>query len=115
MMSLSKEQEILMYLADMLIETYVAESLQLRVEKLTAQRGADAVSDQIDIMRVYLQDASDKIFKAGKEALNAFAEGDEKRMMLMGLKRFTKTQDVNTTAARRRIAESIIGQQKYCY
>ncbi|GAA4450048.1 acyl-CoA dehydrogenase family protein [Rurimicrobium arvi] len=115
MMSLSKEQEILMYLADMLIETYVAESLQLRVEKLAAQRGADAVSDQIDIMRVYLQDASDKIFKAGKEALNAFAEGDEKRMMLMGLKRFTKTQDVNTTAARRRIAESIIGQQKYCY
>ncbi|WP_428329785.1 acyl-CoA dehydrogenase family protein [Mucilaginibacter sp.] len=115
MANLAKEQEVLMYLADMLIETYVSESLQLRVEKLAGQRGDEAVKDQIDIMQVYIRDAADKIFKAGKEALNSFAEGDERRMMMTGLKRYTKTEDFNTTAARRRIAAKLIEQNKYCF
>ncbi|MFD0766923.1 acyl-CoA dehydrogenase family protein [Mucilaginibacter lutimaris] len=115
MMNIAKEQEVLMYLADMLIETYVSESTLLRVEKLASQRGEDAVKDQIDIMQVYIRDAADKIFKAGKEALNSFAEGDERRMMMTGLKRFTKTEDINTTAARRRIAAKLIAENKYCF
>ena len=115
MTNLAKEQEVLMNLADMVIETYASESVQLRVEKLAGQRGEDAVKDQIDIMQVYIRDAADKIFKAGKEALNAFAEGDERRMMMTGLKRFTKTEDINTTAARRRIAAKLIEQNKYCF
>lgn len=115
MTNLAKEQEVLMNLADMVIETYASESVQLRVEKLAGQRGEDAVKDQIDIMQVYIRDAADKIFKAGKEALNAFAEGDDRRMMMTGLKRFTKTEDINTTAARRRVAAKLIEQNKYCF
>jgi hypothetical protein len=115
MMNLGKEQEVLMFLADMLIETYASESTLLRVEKLAGQRGEEAVRDQIDIMQVYIRDAADKIFKAGKEALNAFAEGDERRMMMVGLKRWTKVEDINTTAARRRIAGKLIEQNRYCF
>jgi alkylation response protein AidB-like acyl-CoA dehydrogenase len=115
MASLGKEQEVLMYLADMVIETYVSESLQLRVEKLAGQRGEEAVQDQIDMMQVYIRDAADKIFKSGKEALNAFSDGDERRMIMVGLKRFTKTEDMNTTTARRRVAAKLIEENKYCF
>src|SRR5271169_166415 len=99
----------------MLIETYVSESTLLRVEKLTGQRGHDNVKEQKDMMQVYIRDAADLIFKAGKEALNSFAEGDERKMMLVGLKRFTKTEELNTTAARRRIAAKLIEENKYCF
>ena len=115
MTQLGKEQEVLMNLADMLIELYVSESLQLRVEKLVSMRGEDGCKDQLDIMRVYINDAAEKIAKAGKEALNYFAEGDEKRMMLMGLKRYTKTEDINSTQARRNIAAKLIAENKYCF
>ncbi len=115
MTQLGKEQEVLMYLADMLIELYVSESLQLRVEKLVSMKGEDAVKEQLDIMRVYINDAAGNIAKAGREAINSFADGDERRMMLMGLKRFTKTEDINTTQARRNIAAKLIEENKYCY
>ncbi len=115
MAQLGKEQEVLMNLADMLIELYVSESLQLRVEKLVSKRGEDGCKEQLDIMRVYINDAAEKIAKAGKEALNYFAEGDEKRMMLMGLKRYTKTEDINSTQARRNIAAKLIAENKYCF
>ncbi|GGH22690.1 acyl-CoA dehydrogenase family protein [Mucilaginibacter phyllosphaerae] len=115
MTSLAKEQEVLMYLADMVIETYVSESVQLRVEKLAGQRGEAAIQDQIDMMQVYIRDSADKIFKAGKEALNSFAEGDERRMIMTGLKRYTKTEDLNATAARRRVAAKLIDNNKYCF
>lgn len=115
MASLAKEQEVLMYLADMLIETYVSESVLLRVEKLAGQRGVEATQLQADLMRVYIQDAADKIQKAGKEALNSFADGDELRMMLMGLRRFTKTSEFNSTEARRRVAAELLKENQYCF
>jgi alkylation response protein AidB-like acyl-CoA dehydrogenase len=115
MQQLGKEQEVLMNIADMIIETYVAESLQLRVEKLVALKGEDACKEQLDIMRVYLNDASDKIHKSGKEAINTYAEGDEQKAMLMGLKRFTKVDPINTTAARRNISAKLIAENKYCF
>ena len=65
--------------------------------------------------RVYINDAAEIIAKAGKEALNYFAEGDERRMMLMGLKRYTKTEDINLTQARRNIAAKLISENKYCF
>ena len=104
-----------MNVADMLIELYVSESLQLRVEKLVGLRGEEACKEQLDIMHVYINDAAEKIAKSGKEALNSFAEGDEKRMMLMGLKRFTKTDDINTLGLRRNIAAKLIAENKYCF
>jgi alkylation response protein AidB-like acyl-CoA dehydrogenase len=92
MMQLDKEQEILMNIADMAIEVFHAESALLRVMKLASLRGDAAVATQNDIMRTYLYDAADRINKAGKDALNSFADGDELRMMHIGLKRFTKVE-----------------------
>jgi alkylation response protein AidB-like acyl-CoA dehydrogenase len=113
MMKLETEQEILMHIADMAIETYHAESALLRVMKLVDQRGADFCHFELDIARVYLYDAADHINKFGKDAINAFAVGDEQRMMLLGLKRFTKFDSFNSKDAKRRIANKLIADDKY--
>lgn len=113
MMGLSSEQEILMNIADMAIQVFHAESALLRVTKLVDRSGETAASVQTDMMRCYLNDAVDKVNKAGKEAINAFAEGDEQRMLLLGLKRFTKTAPFNSKEARRRIAGQLIAANKY--
>jgi len=111
MMKLESEQEVLMCIADMAIETYVSESLLLRVMKLSEQGGDTDIYR--DILGCYLYDAADRIHKSGKDAINAFAEGDEQRMILMGLKRFTKAQPFNSKDARRRIADRVIAAGRY--
>lgn len=113
MMQLDKEQEILMNIADMAIEAFHAESGLLRLMKLVAEKGETASSIQSDIVRTYLYDAADRINKAGKDALNAFADGDELRMMHMGLKRFTKVEPFNTKDARRRISDRLVADNGY--
>jgi hypothetical protein len=113
MMKISDEQEILMNIADMAIETFVAESTLLRIIKMVEKQGESASRIQIDIMHCCLNDAIDKVNKAGKEAINSFAEGDELRMMLLGLKRFTKSTPLNCKDARRRIADHLIAANKY--
>ncbi|HNR49251.1 MAG TPA: acyl-CoA dehydrogenase family protein [Bacteroidia bacterium] len=115
MMTLAKEQEILMNIADMATAIYVGESILLRTEKLVGIKGEQACASQLDMMRIYIHDAADKINIAGKEAIYAFAEGDEQRMLLMGLKRFSKVQPYNTKEARRRIAAQLIQENKYCF
>ncbi len=115
MMQLSKEQEVVMNISDMIIELYVAESVLLRVEKLMKSENSTKISEQTDVLNVYLYDAADKLNKFGKDALNSFAEGDELKMMLMGLKRFTKQKPFNVKEARRRIATHLIAEGKYCY
>ncbi|MBF8965347.1 acyl-CoA dehydrogenase family protein [Pontibacter sp. FD36] len=115
MNSLAKEQEILMNIADMAIKTYVAESTLLRVEKLVGMKGEDAVANQIDIVRVTVNDAVDTAFLAGKEAIASMVEGDEQRLLFMGLKRFTKKDLYNTKEARRRIAASMIEANEFVY
>ncbi|MNU28474.1 putative acyl-CoA dehydrogenase [compost metagenome] len=115
MQNMSKEQEVIMYLADMLIETYVAESVLLRVEKVALEHNDEQAELKADIARVYLFDAAERIYSAGRNALNSFAEGDERRMMMMGLKRFTKVDDFNTVAARRKVADKLIEANKYCF
>ena len=115
MQNLQNEQEILMNIADMMIETFVAESLLLRIIKMTDKNGEPSSQNQIDMMRCNLNDATDKVSKFGKEAINAFAAGDEQRMMLLGLKRFTKSEPFNSKDARRRIADKLIAEGKYCW
>lgn len=115
MMSLDKEQEILMNIADMAIETYHAESALLRLMKLTEQNGEAATSLIADITRTYIYDAADRINKSGKDALNGFADGDELRMMNIGLKRFTKVEPFNSKDARRRIADKLITDNGYTF
>ncbi len=115
MMTLAKEQEILMNIADIIGTVYIAESTLLRVEKLVSQKGEEACSGQLDMLRIYMSQAVDKVALAGKEALNSFAEGDELNMMLMGLRRFTKTTPFNIKDARQRVAKKLIDANKYCF
>ncbi len=113
MNKIESEQEILMNIADMAIETFNAESALLRVMKLADKNGEAATQFELDITRTYITDAADKINKAGKDGINGFAEGDEQRMMLLGLKRFTKLDPFNVKEARRRIAAKLISDGKY--
>jgi alkylation response protein AidB-like acyl-CoA dehydrogenase len=113
MMKLSEEQEILMNLADMLIECYAAESALLRVEKLISQRGEPACEIEKEIATVYLHHAVEKVASCGRQAISGFATGDELRLMLLGLKRFTKVEPYNLKSARRKIADAVIAKGGY--
>jgi 3-phosphoglycerate kinase len=81
--------------------------------KLVDKNGEATTQIHVDMLQCYLNDAVDKVNKFGKEAINAFAAGDEQRMMLLGLKRFTKAEPFNSKDARRRIADKLIEENKY--
>ncbi len=115
MQTISKEQEVLMNIADIAIWTYLAESALLRVQQLIDTKGEAGHEAEITIVKTYFYDAADKINKAGKDAIYSFADGDEARMMLMGLKRFTKTEPFNPKEARQLIATKIIEANEYCF
>jgi alkylation response protein AidB-like acyl-CoA dehydrogenase len=112
MMQLEHEQEILMNIADMAIIAFHAESALLRAMQMNENNHEHAALAK-EIAFTYLFDACDSINKLGKDALMAFAEGDELRMMLMGIKRYTKTQPYNTKNSRRTIAQALINANKY--
>lgn len=114
MMSLSKEEEILMNIADIIGYVYIAESVLLRAEKLV-HAGSEKAVYATDMAKIYLYGAIDKVSVAGKEALYSFAEGDELNMMLVGLRRFTKAQPFNIKDARQRIAKKLIEENRYCF
>lgn len=113
MAKLESEQEILMNIADMAIETFLAESALLRLLKRVEIEGDASNTLQADIVKTYLYDAADRINKYAKDAINSFAEGDEQRMMLLGIKRFTKAAPVNTKDTRRRIADKLLADNRY--
>jgi alkylation response protein AidB-like acyl-CoA dehydrogenase len=115
MMALDKEQEIIMNIADMIIQAYAAESVLLRTEKLVGIKGEASCSIQLDMMRVFINEANDVISIAAKEAINSMSEGDELRMALTGIKRFTKVPPFNSKEARRRIAKQLCEAGKYCF
>lgn len=107
------EQEIMMNLADVMIEIYAAESAVLRSEKLVSLRGEAACAQQIAMSRIYLYEAIDKVEAAAKEAIVSFTKGDEQKVLLMGLKRFTKPDFINTKELRRQVADYMIAEGKY--
>jgi len=113
MMALEEEQEILMNAADALLEIFLMESMLLRTIKLSQSKGMDAVALYHQMCKVYFSDALERVNIHGKHAIAAFAEGDEQRMMLMGLKRFTKYEVVNTKVIRRAVAEKMIEANGY--
>ncbi len=115
MMTLAKEQEILMNIANMAIETFLAESILLRVEKLVSLQGEQSCATKLDMMRVFISDAMDRLAFEGRTAINSFTEGDEQRLMLLGLKRFSKFGPINTKEARRRIAKELVDANRYCF
>ena len=113
---LESHQQLLMAASDILIEIYMAESTILRTEKLAKKGGEDKVQEQIAMAKLYLYHAVDIVNQKGKEGIVSFAEGDEQRMMLMGLKRFTKyTNMPNVIGLREKIAAKIISENKYAF
>ena len=115
MQNLAKEQELLMNLADMLIQVYAAESAMLRVEKMAGMQGEEAVATHIDMVKLTLHRAVEECGRAGREAIYSFADGDDLRLMLMGLKRYTKTEPFNAKEARRRVADVMIEKDAYTF
>ncbi len=107
MMRIEEEQEIMMFLADILIEIYVAESTLLRTMKLASQKGESSVNLEKNATILYLHLATEKIAFSARQALQSFATGDELKMMMMGLKRFTKQEPVNVTQLRREIVKAL--------
>jgi alkylation response protein AidB-like acyl-CoA dehydrogenase len=113
---LEGHQQLLMAAADMLIEIYMAESTILRTEKIAKNNGVEKVQEQIAMARLYLYNAVDIINLKGKESIISFAEGDEQRMMLMGLRRFTKyTNMPNIVALREIITTKLVDKNEYCF
>ena len=113
---LDKHQQLLMAASNILIETYLAESAILRTEKNVKRFGAEQQREQIAMAQLYLFNAVETIIKNAKEGIISFAEGDEQRMMLMGLKRFTKyTNYPNVVKLRHIIADKVSSENKYCF
>jgi len=107
MTRMDEEQEIMMFLADMLIEIYVTESAILRTQKLSLSKGVESVSLELAASQLYLHTSTEKIAFSGRQALQSFAAGDELKMMMLGLKRFTKQDPINVTALRRDIVKGL--------
>lgn len=113
MLELEKEQEILMDISDMMADVYIAESVLLRTEKLVARTSEADCAHQIDLAKVFISGAVDRVALKGKSAITAWAEGDMKRTLLMGIKRFTKYEGINLKDARRRIAGAMLEANGY--
>ncbi len=115
MENLKDEQEIIMNITDMMIEVFACESAYLRTMKLSGLKSETELQPYINMTRVYISDAVERINLYGKHAITAFAEGDDLKMLMLGLKRFTKHELVNTTKLRREIAGKLIEADMYCF
>jgi len=115
MMKLGDQQEILMGIADIIMDTYAMETAILRARKLAAAEGESAAARYIDMTQVFCNDAVGRIEAKAKYTLSGMSEGDELRTLLAALRRFTKLQPMNTIAARQRIADAMIAANKWIY
>jgi alkylation response protein AidB-like acyl-CoA dehydrogenase len=115
MMALADQQEVLLGIADVIMDTYAMESAILRAQKLAAAQGEEAATRYIDMTRVFCNDAVERIEARAKNTLAGMAEGDELRTLLAALRRFTKLTPMNTISARQRIADVLIAANKWAY
>ena len=115
MMKLADQQEILMGIADIIMDAYAMETAILRARKLVAAKGESASERYLDMTRVFCNDAVERIEAKAKNTLAGMSEGDELRTLLAALRRFTKLQPMNTIAARQRIANDLIAANKWIY
>ena len=112
--ALEEHQQLLIAASDILIEIYMAESAILRTQKNIARTSVEEQKEQIAMSQYYLYQASKIIQARAEEGISSFAEGDEQRMMLMGLKRFTKYSNLpNIVALRDTIADKVTEANKY--
>jgi hypothetical protein len=112
---LAAEQELLLWMADMLNDTFVAESTLLRVRKLVESGQEPADGPRVAIARLFIHDATERIRTNGNKVVTAFAEGDEARMLLLALKRFCKYPPMDTVRARRSVSQAMIDGNGYVY
>jgi hypothetical protein len=113
---LEQHQQLLLAVADILIEIYMAESALLRAEKNVNTYGLEAQEHQVAMSQLYLFEATEKITTKGREAILGFAEGDEQKALLMGLKRYTKYFEYpNLIALRKKVAEKLAAEKTYCF
>jgi alkylation response protein AidB-like acyl-CoA dehydrogenase len=115
MMALAEQQEILMGVADIIIDIYAMESAILRTQKLARSQGEAAAAPYVEMTRVFCNDAVERIEARAKNTLAGMAEGDELRTLLAALRRFTKLTPMNTIAARQSIAAEMIKANRYVY
>jgi alkylation response protein AidB-like acyl-CoA dehydrogenase len=116
MAALQEQQEILINCADIIMEAYAMETAILRAKKVAEKKGEDAAARYIDMAAVFCNDASQRVEMSARNAISAITEGDEKKTLLVALKRFTKNSDpINTVAARQRIADVMIQANTYVY
>jgi alkylation response protein AidB-like acyl-CoA dehydrogenase len=116
MAALQGQQEILINCADIIMEAYAMETAILRAKKVAEKKGEDAAARYIDMAAVFCNDASQRVEMSARNAISAITEGDEKKTLLVALKRFTKNSDpINTVAARQRIADVMIQANSYVY
>ena len=115
-MELEKHQQLILAAAEVLIEIYMAESALLKAEKVVQMKSESEAEGQIAMAKLNLYNAVNKSNDMGREAISYMSEGDEQRMMMMGLKRFTKyTNMPNVIALRKTIAKIVIENNKYCF
>lgn len=112
---LKEQQEVLMNIADIAIDLYNSESLLLRVQKLYEIKNEAEILPFVAMLKVFLNDAQSRIVKNAQDALTSFATGDELKIMLMGIKRFSRYENVNVKENRRIVAHHIIQANHYCY
>jgi hypothetical protein len=116
MTELANQQEILINAANIIIDAYSMETAILRAKKFAEKRGEENAASYVDMAQVFCNDAMQRIEMAAKNTIAALAEGDEGKMLLIALKRFTKNNSpVNTIAARQRIADTLIQANKYVF
>jgi alkylation response protein AidB-like acyl-CoA dehydrogenase len=115
MTALSEEQEVLIGASNIIMDVFAMESAILRAQKVAAARGEEAAALYLDMVRVFCNDAVERVEAEAKNTLAAISEGDELRTLLAALKRFTKHTPTNTVAARRRIADAMIKANRYAY
>jgi len=114
MTELENEQEVLMNLADILAEIYICESTVLSTEKAIKVRGEEACELEIGMTKTYINDAIERCAIHAKNAVAAWADGDMKRMLMLGIKRFTKHDFINTKEIRRKVADTLLEANEYC-
>ena len=115
MMELKNEQELLMLAADIATEVYACESMWLRLIKLNANSSTANLEVKEAMFKAYLHDSVEKVNATAKTGINYMTEGDEMRMLMLGLKRFTKSYNYNSIAARRAVAQHFIDLGHYAY
>ena len=113
--NIGEEQELMMNISDMIIDTYMLESALLKTEKLTSKEGPIKNQERISMCINFLHSTIDKFQINGKEAIYALSEGDEQKILLLGLKRFTKVKPDNLKEHRRSIAKKLIEENLYCF